>query len=108
MNLGYVWIKEDSVLNNNERQHEASLKASYQIDDNWSFSADWRQNLSTQSPIEGEFGIDYENECAKMEFSLSLEYDEDGNVDREVGLKISLSGLGSNKKQKDLNRRCGF
>jgi LPS-assembly protein len=108
MNLGYVWIEKDTVLNNNERQHEASLSTSYQIDDNWSFSADWRQNLSTHSPIEGELGIDYENECAKVNFSLSLEYDEDGNVDRSFGMTVSLAGLGSNNKSKITKRRCGF
>lgn len=108
MDLGYVWIEKDSILNNNERQHETSISANYQIDDNWGISADWRQNLSTDSPIEGKFGIDYENECAKVNFSLSLDYDESGNVDRTLGMQVSLAGLGSNNKSKKMTRRCGF
>jgi LPS-assembly protein len=108
LNVGYVWLEEDSVLNNNERQHEATLQTAYRISDLWKFSADWRQNLSTHSPIEGDFGLEYENECAKVNFSLSLQYDEAGNVDREIGMQISLAGLGSNSKKVNFARRCGF
>jgi LPS-assembly protein len=108
MNIGYVWLEENSVLNNNERQHEASIQAVYKINDLWKFSADWRQNLNTDSPIEGDFGLEYQNECAKVNFSLSLQYDDTGNVDREVGMKISLAGLGSNSKKVNSARRCEF
>jgi LPS-assembly protein len=108
MNIGYVWLQENSVLNNNERQHEASVQATYQINELWRFSADWRQNLNTHSPIEGDFGLEYQNECAKVNFSLSLQYDDTGNVDREIGMKISLAGLGSNSKKVNSARRCEF
>ncbi len=108
MNIGYVWLQEDSVLNDNERQHEATVQAGYQLNDFWSFSADWRQNLNTHSPIEGDFGLEYENECAKVNFSLSLQYDDTGNVARELGMQISLAGLGSNSKKINYARRCGF
>jgi len=108
MQIGYVWIEKDTILNNNDRQHEANLAATYQFNEFWNFSADWRQNLNTHSPIEGNFGINYENECAKVRFSLSLEYDETGSVERELGMKISLAGLGSNSKKVNYTHRCGF
>ena len=108
LNLGYVWLEENSVLNNNELQHEATLQAAYRINDLWKFSADWRHNLDTHSPLEGDFGLEYQNECAKVNFSLSLQYDDTGNVDREIGMKISLAGLGSNSKKVNSARRCEF
>jgi LPS-assembly protein len=108
LDASYVWLEKDSVLNNNERQHEATIQSLYRINDLWKFSADWRQNLNTHSPIEGDFGLEYENECAKVNFSLSLQYDVNGNVDREIGMQISLAGLGSNSKKVNFARRCGF
>lgn len=108
LNLGYVWLEENSVLNNNVRQHEANVQAVYEINDLWKFSADWRHNLNTHSPLEGDFGLEYQNECAKINFSLSLQYDDTGNVDREVGMKISLAGLGSNSKKVNSAHRCEF
>ena len=108
LNLGYVWLEEDSVLNNNERQHEANIQAAFRINDLWKFSADWRQNLNTHSPLEGDFGLEYQNECAKINFSLSLQYDDTGNVEREIGMKISLAGLGSNSKKVNSAQRCEF
>jgi len=108
MQIGYVWIEKDTILNNNDRQHEANLAATYRFNEFWNFSADWRQNLNTHSPIEGNFGISYENECAKVRFSLSLEYDETGSIERELGMKVSLAGLGSNSKKVNFTHRCGF
>lgn len=108
IDFGYVWLDENSILDLDERQHEVSLDTAYRLNQNWTFSADWRHNLNTHSPIEGDFGIEYENECAKVNFSLSLQYDEAGNVEREIGMQISLSGLGATAKKSKFNRRCGF
>jgi LPS-assembly protein len=108
IDFGYVWLDENSILNLDDRQHEVSLETAYRLDQNWTFSADWRHNINTHSPIEGDFGIEYQNECAKVNFSLSLQYDEAGNVDREIGMQISLSGLGAKAKKTKFNRRCGF
>ena len=105
--LGYVWLDKKSVLNIDNRQHEINLGSSYNLNQNWVFSADWRQNINTHKPINGNFGIMYENECAKVNLSLSLQYNESGKTNQTVGIQVFLSGLGSNIKKVKFNNSCG-
>jgi hypothetical protein len=48
----------------------------------------------------------FENDCAKLNFSLDLKYDEQDRIDRTVGMQIFLSGLGSDTNKKKFNNRC--
>ena len=76
------------------------------INQNWKFGANWRQNLNTHSPISGNFDVLFENDCAKLNFSLDLKYDEQDRIDRTFGMQIFLSGLGSDTNKKKFNHRC--
>ena len=49
----------------------------------------------------------YENECAKVNLSLSLQYNESGKTNQTVGIQVFLSGLGSNIKKVKFNNSCG-
>ena len=71
------------------------------------FWGDLRQDIDTHSPISGNFEVMFENDCAKMNFSVDLQYDEQDRLDRTFGMQIFLSGLGSNSNKKKFNNRCG-
>jgi len=105
--LGYVWLDKQSVLNLDNHQHEVNISTNYMVNNNWKLGADWRQNIDTHSPINGNFAIMFENDCAKMNFSLDLQYDEQDKLDRTFGMQIFLSGLGSNSNKKKFNNKCG-
>ena len=104
--LGYVWLDKQSVLSLDNHQHEVNIRTDYFINDNWKFGADWRQNLNTHSPISGDFDISFENDCAKINFSLELNYGEQNKIDRTIGMQVFLSGLGTNTNHKKFNNRC--
>jgi len=104
--IGYVWLDKQSVLNLDSHQHEVNINTNYLINKNWKFGADWRQNIDTHSPISGNFDVIFQNDCAKMNFSLDLKYDEQDKIDRTFGMQIFLSGLGSDKNKKKFNNRC--
>ena len=104
--IGYVWLDKQSVLNLDSHQHELNISADYMINQNWKFGADWRQNINTHSPISGNFDVVFENDCAKLNFSLDLKYDEQDRIDRTFGMQIFLSGLGSDTNKKKFNNRC--
>ena len=104
--IGYVWLDKQSILNLDNHQHEVNISTDYMINKNWKFGADWRQNINTHSPISGNFNIMFENDCAKMNFSLDLKYDEQDKIDRTFGMQIFLSGLGSDTNKKKFNNRC--
>jgi LPS-assembly protein len=105
--IGYVWLDKQSVLNLDNHQHEININTDYMINQNWKFSADWRQNINTHSPISGNFDIMFENDCAKLNFSLDLNYDDQDRLDRTFGMQVFLSGLGSNTNKKKFKNRCG-
>ncbi|MDC1264105.1 LPS assembly protein LptD [Amylibacter sp.] len=105
-NIGYVWLDKQSILILDNHQHEVNISTDYMINKNWKFGADWRQNINTHSPISGNFNIMFENDCAKMNFSLDLKYDEQDRIDRTFGMQIFLSGLGSDKNKKKFSNRC--
>ena len=104
--IGYVWLDKQSILNLDNHQHEVNISTDYMINKNWKFGADWRQNINTHSPISGNFNVIFENDCAKMNFSLDLKYDEQDRIDRTFGMQIFLSGLGSDTNKKKFNNRC--
>ncbi|MDB9991540.1 LPS assembly protein LptD [Amylibacter sp.] len=106
IDLGYVWLDKQSVLNLDNHQHEVNISTHYMLNYNWTLAADWRQNINTHSPINGDFGIVYENDCAKINFSLELEYDEQNRIDRTIGMQVYLSGLGTNTYSKKFNNTC--
>jgi len=105
--LGYVWLDKQSVLNLDNHQHEVNISTNYMVNNKWNLGADWRQDIDTHSPISGNFEVMFENDCAKMNFSLDLQYDEQDRLDRTFGLQVFLSGLGSNSNKKKFNNRCG-
>jgi len=104
--VGYVWLDKQSFLNLDNHQHEVNITTNYMINQNWKFGANWRQNLNTHSPISGNFDVIFENDCAKLNFSLDLKYDEQDRIDRTFGMQIFLSGLGSDTNKKKFNNRC--
>ncbi|MDB2338850.1 LPS assembly protein LptD [Amylibacter sp.] len=104
--IGYVWLDKQSFLNLDNHQHEVNISTDYMINQNWKFGANWRQNLNTHSPISGNFDVMFENDCAKLNFSLDLKYDEQDRIDRTFGMQIFLSGLGSDTNKKKFNNRC--
>ena len=106
--VSYVWLDQFTILGQPDSQHEISLKAAYQATDYWSITGSWRHNLGTGSPIEGELGAIYKNECAEVKFSVSLDYDSNGSVERDFGLKIAFAGLGSRNNKVNTAHRCGF
>lgn len=107
LSTSYVLLDTGTVLGHNKRQHEVSFKTQYQHNDNWRFNAEWRQNIEKSNLIEANFGVQYENECTKIVFSLSLQDNEFGRLERNYGLKISLNGIGARTNKQKFARKCG-
>lgn len=106
----YVWLEEDVILNESDRQHEINLNLDYHRSQNWTYSVDWRQNLNSGEAIEGELGVRYKNECVDVNFSLSLEFAASGIAEpkREFGLTVALTGLGNRQNKSKQAPRCAF
>ncbi len=106
----YVWLEEDVILNESDKQHEIHLDLDYLRNENWTYSVDWRQNLNSGEAIEGELGVRYKNECVDINFSLSLEFAASGIAEpkREFGLTVALAGLGNRQNRSKQAHRCAL
>jgi LPS-assembly protein len=106
----YIWLEKDVVAGASDRRREATLELVFTPNDNWTYLAQWRHDFITSSPIEGEFGIKYENECVEIDLSLSLQYAASGNVSptKELGLTVSLVGIGNQARGKGRKKRCAL
>lgn len=104
--LGYVWLDKQSILNLDKIQNEVTINSDYIVNQNWKLGAGWRHNLEARSPILGKFSLIFENDCAKVNFSLKLKYKEKNIVNRTIGMQIFLSGIGSNANKKKFNNTC--
>lgn len=102
--IRYVFLND--ILGTAQQQHEIGLLAQYRLDNDWALAVDWRENLVTNQTIDGTIGLIYENECARLQFSLSVEYDSNGQRETEFGLQLSLLGFGGNSNYKNATHRC--
>jgi LPS-assembly protein len=110
VDASYVWLEEDFTLNQSDKQHEMGLEIDYFQNSNWTYSANWKQNLNIGKAIEGGFGIRYKNECVTVNLTLDLEFSASGieNPKRELGLTVALTGLGTGKSKSKPAHRCAF
>jgi LPS-assembly protein len=106
----YIWLEKDVVAGASDRRQEATLKFVFTPSDNWQYLAKWRHDFITKSPIEGDFGVKYTNECVEINLSLSLQYAASGNVQtrKELGLTVALVGIGSQARRERRRRSCAF
>ncbi len=108
--INYLQLEQDVVAGASDKRSEVTLKLDYTPNDNWSYLAEWRHNFVTGSAIEGEFGVVYENECVKVDLSLSLQYAASGTITptKELGLTVSLVGIGNKARAKRRRHSCAF
>ena len=103
----YLWLEKDLLVG---RRSEAELELIFTPNDTWTYLAQWRHDFITKSAREGEFGIKYTNECVEIDLSLSLQYAASGNIGttKELGLTVSLIGIGNQASAKRRRHHCAF
>jgi LPS-assembly protein len=103
----YLWLEKDLLVG---RRSEAELELIFTPNDTWAYLAQWRHDFIANSAREGEFGIKYTNECVEIDLSLSLQYAASGIIGttKELGLTISLIGIGNQASAKRRRHHCAF
>ncbi len=106
----YIRLEDDVIAGASDPRSEASLKLIFTQDDNWSYLAEWRHDFITGTATEGEFGINFVNECIEIDLSLSLQFVASGNVSpsNELGLTVSLVGIGNQARAHRRRNSCVF
>lgn len=87
---------------------EWSLDGSYEINDRWTASADWRYDFNADRATRTRLGLGYRTECIDLVLSVSRRFADSTSVDptTDFGFRVSLTGIGGRGSDTTRLRRC--
>ncbi|MEM9342661.1 MAG: LPS assembly protein LptD [Pseudomonadota bacterium] len=87
---------------------ELTLDGSYWINDLWKTSAEWRYDADSGATTRAGVGVTFENECLRVDLSLSRRFTSSTNVEpaTELDLRIALTGFGTGGEARRVRHRC--
>lgn len=104
----YVFAVPEPAEDRDARLSEWTFEGSYKVSPNWTASADWRYDFTSDRAARTGLGLDYRNECAEVSLSLSRRYASSTSVDptTEFGFRVSLLGVGGSEADVAARRAC--
>lgn len=92
----YLWRAaepSEGLLND---LNELYLDGDFDLDRNWTASADWRFDADTSNTTRAGLGLSYENECIDVGLSVSRRFTESSSVRpvTELDFRVELNGFG--------------
>ncbi|KPU84628.1 hypothetical protein JI58_02700 [Marinosulfonomonas sp. PRT-SC04] len=94
----YLWMEAEPYEDRLIDTSEWTFDTSYQINTNWTGKADWRYDFFKGEPAYAGLGLEYRNECVKVDLSLSRSFTSSGSLTPTTtfGFTVSLTGFGLN------------
>jgi LPS-assembly protein len=104
----YLWLDEDQQEDRDNEVSEWTLASTYAIDDYWTGSVEWRYDLVDDRTSTAGLGLQYLNECVKMDLSASRRFTSSDNLDPSttVGLTVSLTGFSAGRSSGAVRQTC--
>lgn len=104
----YLWLDEDQREERDNEVSEWTLASTYAIDDYWTGAVEWRYDLVDDRTSTAGLGLQYLNECVKMELSASRRFTSSDNLDpsTSVGLTVSLTGFSAGRSSGAVRQTC--
>ncbi len=93
----YVWLEADTAEGRPTNTSEISLDGAYRVSRHWTLSSDLRYDFVQERAIEAGLGASYQNECARVDLSLSRRFTSSTIVTpvTEFSLSVQLAGFGA-------------
>lgn len=110
MDLGasYILLVADPGEDRSSAQSEWSFDGRYQITNQWAGDSSWRYDLTDRRFARAALGLEYQNECAQVNFSVSRRFASSTNLEpsTDYGLTVSLKGFSTGGNAKEYRRSC--
>lgn len=105
----YVWLAPDVAENRTSTLSEWALDSRYRLARHWTGLFDWRYDAGNNKTAEAGVGLEYRNECVKVELSVSRRFSTSTTVQSSTsfGLTVALLGFSVKSSQKSYDRTCG-
>jgi LPS-assembly protein len=107
LNLGtiYTFTEADLADRRFEDTSEWTLDAGYRFNENWSSDVDWRYNATESGFVDAALGVRYENECVRVDLSLSRNFASSATVTpvTDFTFAVAFGGYGD---RRSFRRSC--
>ncbi|MEY8882659.1 LPS-assembly protein LptD [Donghicola sp. XS_ASV15] len=104
----YLWLDEDADEDRDDEVSEWTLASTYALNDFWTSSVEWRYDLVDDRTSTAGVGLQYENECVKVDLSASRRFTSSDNLDpsTSVGLTVALTGFSAGRGSGAVRQTC--
>ena len=108
LSSSYIYAVPEPAEGRDDRLSEWSFDGSYDLNDRWTASADWRYDFTAGRSARTGIGMGYRSECIDIMLSLSRRYATSSSVNptTDFGFRVSLVGLGGTASDKPRSRVC--
>ena len=89
---------------------EWSFDGRYDLNRHWTGEASWQYDLSDRRFAKAALGLEYQNECAQVNFSVSRRFASSTNLEpsTDFGLTVALKGFSTGGSAKEYRRSCSY
>lgn len=100
LNSGYIWLEADPFEGRHIDTSEMSFDSTLRVARHWSVLSDLRYDFVDDRTTEAGLGLRYQNECARVDLSVSRRYTSSTNVTptTDLSLSVQLAGFGVTRK----------
>ena len=93
----YAWLEADDFEGRPRDTSEFAVDGAYRVSRNWTLSSNLRYDFVEDRTTEAGIGASYQNECAKVDLSLSRRFTSSTSVEptTDFSLKVQLAGFGA-------------
>jgi LPS-assembly protein len=104
----YLFAVPEPSEERDDRLSEWGFDGSYQLNDRWTASADWRYDFTSERATRAGIGLGYRTECVNLALSVSRRFADSTSVDptTEFGFRATLTGIGGRQNDRSLTRKC--
>ncbi|MFY0661091.1 MAG: LPS-assembly protein LptD [Shimia sp.] len=109
LDASYIWLQKDLAESRDKDISEMKFDGSYRINRHWTGMMDWQFDAVSGETSEAGLGLEYRNECLRVELSLSRRFSTSSTVQSstKVGFNVALLGFSVNSNDKSYDRKCG-
>jgi LPS-assembly protein len=105
---GLLLLEPAPAEGRDDRVAEWAMDADWRISAAWTGRAAWRYDFEAHRATSAGFGLGWENECARVDLSLSRRFTSSTSVrpTTDFGLSVELTGFGTGGESRAPRRRC--
>ncbi len=108
LGASYVWLGADAAEDRAATVAELSFDGLYRFNRHWTGTASMRYDVTADEAAEAGLGLQYRNECVRVDFSLSRRFTSSTTLapSTDMSLTVGLLGFNAGTRDKSYARQC--